>query len=385
MNSKAQTQLLILFLCYFTFVFASLALIGLMPEIRKYYSLTEFEFSNLITIFSLTYAIVAFLSPFLLSRINLSNILLLGLLILCIGSFVLGFSNDFKYAFLARVIQAVGAALIGPTASAIALNIVDKKNQGKALGFVFSGTTVASVLGVPLAQWFQNYIPWSYIYFFVGFLTIILIVSCLFIFKGKDINVASQLSFSDFLKYILDKKILLLLVVTFFWLTAQFTFYTLISGYLKDVLNFTINDLTLCLFLFGVSGVLGNAVIGWLVDKKNVIFSMYVTVLLSFIGYFFLLWIPLYSKFWVFVSIFFWGFSTFMFSIPQQKNIIEHDFKNAKIGISLNASFIYLGIAMGALVSGFISNEFDINYLNFSSFLIFILAVLCIFISFKLE
>src|SRR3546814_15241248 len=61
----------------------------------------------------------------------------------------------------ARVLAALGAAAVGPVASVIGASMVSPERQGHALATVFSGMTIASVLGVPMSAWLAARWGWQ--------------------------------------------------------------------------------------------------------------------------------------------------------------------------------------------------------------------------------
>src|SRR3546814_7844472 len=61
----------------------------------------------------------------------------------------------------ARVLAALGEAAVGPVASVIGASMVSPERQGHALATVFSGMTIASVLGVPMSAWLAARWGWQ--------------------------------------------------------------------------------------------------------------------------------------------------------------------------------------------------------------------------------
>jgi DHA2 family metal-tetracycline-proton antiporter-like MFS transporter len=88
-----------------------------------------------------------------------------GLALFTIGSMCCGLSFNLWMLVLARFVQSVGAAMIGPTITAIIISFVPSDATGKALGFLAIPTGLGLSLGPALGGVFSSYLTWRLIFF----------------------------------------------------------------------------------------------------------------------------------------------------------------------------------------------------------------------------
>ena len=154
----------------------TLAVIGTLPVIASSLSLGRGAIAMLVSILSITFAICAPLLQMVVGHWPRRRLILAGLTLMAVGSFGTALAPNYPMLVAARVITGVGAAAIGPVASALGASLVPLQKQGHALAVVFSGMTIASVVGVPLSAWLGSTIGWRPTFMLVGGATIVVAV-----------------------------------------------------------------------------------------------------------------------------------------------------------------------------------------------------------------
>ncbi len=89
----------------------------------------------------------------------------LGFAIFTVGSFLCGISTSIYELILFRAIQAIGAALLQSTSSAIIADTFEKHSMGRAYGYVAVGFSIGATLGIVLGGFITALIGWQYIFF----------------------------------------------------------------------------------------------------------------------------------------------------------------------------------------------------------------------------
>lgn len=154
------TALLSLAASYFVLGVGSLSVIGLVGPMSRDLGVSHAAIAQLVTVFALTYALAAPLLQVLVGGLPRRRLILVGLLLLALGSALVAVSSSFQLVALSRMLMAIGGALVGPMTSAAGASLVTPEHQGRALGTVFGGMTVATVLGVPLSSWLGGLFGW---------------------------------------------------------------------------------------------------------------------------------------------------------------------------------------------------------------------------------
>jgi len=100
-----------------------------------------------------------------------------GSLLFVLGSFMAGFSVSFWFLILARIVQAVGAAMTMSNNNGIITEVFPMAERGRALGLIGSFVAVGSIAGPGIGGILLAHLPWGYIFWInvpVGLVTIIL-------------------------------------------------------------------------------------------------------------------------------------------------------------------------------------------------------------------
>ncbi len=150
----ATLSLRILSLAYFTMGTGTLAIVGTLPGIASSMALDRGAVAMLVSVLAITFAVSAPLLQMVAGHRSRRALILSGLLLMAAGSFGTALAPNYTVLFLARVCTGLGAAAIGPVASALGTSLVARERHGHALAVVFSGMTIASVAGweVPWAS-----------------------------------------------------------------------------------------------------------------------------------------------------------------------------------------------------------------------------------------
>jgi predicted MFS family arabinose efflux permease len=243
-----------------------------------------------------------------------------------------------------------------PTALAVAVGIAAPERRGRAIALVTSGLTVATVLGVPLGTWIGNHYGWRATFILVAGLGAVALAGLLFgLPRGLPRNTATL---AQRLAVARRSAVLHALSITAFWAMGGFTVFTYLAIPLHG-LGLSPTEISLALLIFGVAAAIGNMTGGTLADRIGPVptvtlglVTMMMALTLQSIALKFLP--PDYAR-PVFLSlIFFWGIGGWTFYPGQVANLVRIEPHASMIALSLNASAMYLGFAMGGALGGII-------------------------------
>jgi predicted MFS family arabinose efflux permease len=219
---------------------------------------------------------------------------------------------------------------------------------------VTGGISAAVALGVPLGAIIGGRYGWRATFAAVALLSMVALAGLL---VGLPRGVGSGLAVAtlrDRLRVVRQEGVLPALLTTTLWATGAYTVYTFIAPYLSRALNLTGPSIGYVLFLYGAaafSGLLFGGNASDRVGARRVIvaaLSVMTAALASlsvWAGY-----LPPVEAFApVLISVVVWGFTAWGFFPAQQSRLLDIAGLNvAPIILSLNASFMYLGFALGA-------------------------------------
>lgn len=347
-------RLLVLALGNFAIGTETFMIAGVLPELAGDLRVSLSTAGQLVTAFSLAYAIGSPVMAMFTGQMERRKLLVGSLMLFALANFVCGLSNHYAMLFLGRVLAAIGAGLFVPGASTTAAFLVAPEKRGRALAIVIGGQTVALCLGVPLGTWIAYAFDWRTTFWMVG--TLSLIAAVLIHFWLPTIASTVPVTLRERLYHIKRPVIWTSLLSTVCWATGAFTVYT----YIADVfgqLGASPQIISVVLLIWGISSLIGNTLGGVASDRFGsyrtipVALAVFLVVLTSFSvltsGQ------PSRLALWIgCAAMVVWGVSAWSFTPSQQHRLIGLSGKASGIVVPLNPSAIYLGSALGAAIGG---------------------------------
>ncbi|KRM59948.1 major facilitator superfamily protein [Secundilactobacillus malefermentans DSM 5705 = KCTC 3548] len=361
MMKQFKIQSLILILIAFTLGISEFLIVGILDDLSAQFNVSVAAVGYLVTIFALVYAVS---TPFITLLIGKHNLFwgLFGLMgIFTFGNILSFISPNFTVFTISRIITALVSGVAISIALSFAGHIAPLPKRGWLLSWVFAGFSIASVLGVPLGTWISTNLGWR-----ISFLTIIIIsfitmglilASLPRDFKQQASSIMGQLALLK------DRRIQVGMFLPMFNLASIYVFYTYLRPILTTQLHFSTGMLTILLFVFGITNIIGNRMSGKLTEGPglNVMPQVY-------IGQFVLLLIMplafLYS--WVGVLV----LMLLITSMPLLGSPIQILFlqvaeeaypQSIVLASSLNSIFSNFGIALGSATGGVLVSSIGMN------------------------
>jgi predicted MFS family arabinose efflux permease len=356
----------------------------LLPGLAADLSVSVVAAGQLVTVFALTYA---FSSPVLsaaTSGIGRRKLLLFAMAAFALANIVASTAGGYWQLMTARILLAGAAGLYVPNASALAGAVVAPARRGTALAIVNGGTSIAVALGVPLGAIIGHGFGWRMTFVGVGVLASIATVG---LFAGIPRGVDTGLSVPSIrerIAVVQQTPVLLGLLVTTLWATGAYANYTYLAPYLTSVIGIEGTHVGLVLFIWGVAAVTGLFIGGTINDRfgaRTVMIPAFLLLALAFVSLSVSgILLPGRSALVpVLLAIVVWGLSAWAFFPAQQARLMQvAGIKVAPIALSLNASFMYLGFSLGALLGSFTMIHGSVTSLGWAGALCEILALLIV-------
>jgi predicted MFS family arabinose efflux permease len=331
----------------------------LLPGLAADLSVGVTVAGQLVTAFALTYAFSSPLLSALTSGIARRKLLLFSMTAFAAANLVASTAAGFWQLMAARILLACAAGLYVPSASALAGAVVTPARRGTALAIVNGGTSIAVALGVPLGAVIGHTLGWRMTFVGVGVLACLATVG---LFAGLPRNAGAVTvapSIRERLAVGTQPQVLLGLLVTTLWATGAYTVYTYLAVYLTSVTGIDGTHVGVVMFIWGAAAVTGLFIGGTLNDRigaRAVMIPAFVLLTLAFLG------LSASASFLpgsralvpVLFAVVVWGLSAWGFFPAQQARLMHlAGIKVAPIALSLNASFMYLGFSLGALLGSF--------------------------------
>jgi MFS transporter, DHA1 family, inner membrane transport protein len=373
-DRRTYAALLSLAAAYFTLGMGSLAVIALVPPMAADLGTSPAAIANLLTVFALTFAFAAPLSQVLLGQFARRTLLLGGLVLMSLASIAGAFAGSYAVLVATRLLMGLGAATVGPMALAVAAGLTSPEQQGRALAVAFGGMMLATVLGIPLSAWLGGLVGWRAVLLGIGLVGLGAAVA---VFRRvHDTHAGGRVSLGTLFAVLARRRPGLSVATTLLQMAAQFATYALLLPYLTDRAGVAASWGAVAFFMFGVGGIVGNLAAGRLADRigadRTVAFSLG-GVALTLLG----LSVAPPGVVPTFTLLAVWAVTGVMFQAPQQKRLVTIDPAARGLLLSLNSSALYLGMSLGAFLSGVVLRSLGAGALPVGSLLLMVLAAVC--------
>ena len=350
--------------CYFTLATGSLSVVGLLGPMSAGLGVSEAAIAFLVTAFALTYAVAAPLLQMLIGAWDRRQIVLMGLVAIAGGAVVNAIAWSYEVATAGRILMAIGASVVGPVSSAAGAALVPPEQRGAALGTVFSGMTIATVLGVPLTAFLGDLIGWRATLIVIALLALA-VATAIFLTVPAGSR-GARASGRAIAATLTDRVLAPAISVTLFQMAAQFATYAVITAYLVQRFGVTVTLIPAALFVFGIGGIVGNWVATRLVDRvgpnRLILCSLASTAVI-----FSLIQAAPADPIIALMLMAGWSVSGMALFAPQQARLVALAPESGNLLLALNASAIYLGMAGGAALSGILYARSGSDHLALAS------------------
>ncbi|MEB6535773.1 MFS transporter [Pantoea stewartii] len=340
--------LLALALSAFAIGTTEFVIMGLLPEVANALQVTIPSAGWLISGYALGVAIGAPVMALLTAKLPRKKTLILLMAIFIIGNLLCALAYSYNLLMLARVITALCHGAFFGIGAVVAASLVAADRQASAVALMFTGLTLANVLGVPLGTWFGQLFGWRATFWGVAVIGVLAFIALITSLPGnkneKPVNLASEIS------ALANGKLWLSLLMTVCFAAAMFTLFSYIAPLLLQVTGISDHGVSWTLFLIGAGLTAGNILGGKLADR-NVALSLTGSFLL--IALFSLLFSWTSHALWLAeITLFLWAMATFATVPGLQINVVRHGKEAPNLVSTLNISAFNVGNALGAWVGG---------------------------------
>lgn len=333
-------------------------IIGVLPAVSDTVHQPETATGQLVTVYSLTYALAAPLWAFLPLRIPRRRALCWALAVFGTANFAVLLANSYGTLMALRILAALAAALVLPTALAAASAEAPPKRQGRYLATVMTGLTGAVLLGVPAGTWIGAVLDWRATFVFGGLLgmaALLLLVRTLP--RVEAHAVPERKVFADMVRPLLNSTVTVILIVTVLTVAGNLSFQTYIAPFLSGVSGVTPSSLLAVLLLCaGAGGLLGTQASGRLIDRytPGSVFTLVSLVFCAVMAAFASLW-PVKPVPVVLTAVLLVVWSAAAWAVPpsiQALMLARAGTEAASQAMAVHSSSVYVGAALGGAVGG---------------------------------
>lgn len=346
--------------------------VGLLNQIAEHLGISGAKAGALITAYAWVITLSVIPVTLLTQKIDRKKlfIFLLGLIAICNGSVML--TDSFVMLLLLRVLAALGHGVFWAAIASYAIRIAGAMPASRATAIVFSGISLAIVMGVPLSTATGNYFGWQAGFGLFGLLSLI-IMGLAICWLPSLRETASDTKASGFRNIAFSGQLCLLAGVTFLIITAHFSSYTYVTVFLQAIPGVNADVLTVLLFVFGVGGACGTLLI------SRFSFSPPLLTLAGGAGIALgqaLLLAKLPGLLSAGGMMFLWGGAISVVIVGLQSWVIEASRDYPEFASALYVMSFNIGIGAGAVAGGWLTSSRDQSHLFLCSMVLCVTGLL---------
>ena len=243
-------------------------IMGMLPDVAKYFDVSIPKAGYLITSYALGVVIGA---PLLIvgMRKYSSTKMLLGLMLLfTIFNALSVIAPSFEFLMLSRFISGLPHDAFFGVGSVVASKLARKGKEAQAVATMYSGLTVANLLGVPLGTYIGHHFSWRYTFLLIVIIGILTLVSLkLWMPEVKIKKQENQNNpWSDFVIF-KDSKVWFMILIFSVAPGALFAWISYIAPLMTQVSGVQEQNMPYIMVLAGLGMFVGNLIGGKLTDR----------------------------------------------------------------------------------------------------------------------
>lgn len=359
---------------------AEFVIAGILPTIANYFNITANLSGYLITVYALGVVIFAPIVVILVLRFKIKHktAILWLIVVFIIGNTICAVANNFTLLLIGRLISSITHGAGFGLGVVLAMSLVANSKKNLAIAVMFTGLTVANVVGVPLGTFIGQALGWRFTFVFILLFSVVSFIGVLLLVKqsGKQ----QVVSIKQELKTLQKPVVLLAFLNTAIGFAGVFLVITHIASLFTIVTQINPKYISALLLLFGVAIVLGNLFAGKKADininKFSYIFT-FLFIIISILFYF-------ASPFAIASVIIFiiWGFLAFTLPPMFQGKVVSLAQQAPNLASTFNVAAFNLAITLGSVVANTaIANNLGFQILPlfaalFSGFSLIILTII---------
>ncbi|MGA4865503.1 MFS transporter [Streptomyces lavendulocolor] len=240
-------------------------IMGLLPEVAADFHVSIPTAGLLVTGYGLGVVLGAPLMTALGTRVSRKRMLMLLMVLFIAGNVLSAAAPAFEVMLAGRVVASFAHGAFFGIGSVVAADLVAPEKKAGAIAMMFTGLTVANVVGVPLGTFIGQSAGWRTTFFLVAGLGVLglLGVAKLVPEQPKPEGVRLRHEFAAFR----NVQVLLAMAMTILGFGGVFAAITYITPMMTDVAGYSAGSVTWLLVLFGLGMVGGNLIGGKLADR----------------------------------------------------------------------------------------------------------------------
>lgn len=322
--------------------------IGIIGEMMVSFDVTLSSMGLAVSLYALGISFGAPLLTYLTRKSNGKFLCYWLLIVFSMLSFSISMTTSFTLLLALRIFSGVIHGTFFSIASSSVPKLVHDSQASVAIALMFSGLTVAMVLGVPAGMYIAEKSSWAVPFYIIGMAALaaaILIKRFVPSTFGLVQNTEEQVSFGKYSKMQMG-----LYIITFFGFGGGFYFYSYAEPWLGNIGHLSPTQISFALGGVGLGALIGNIIGGMLLAKSGLKNSLLTALAMQVAG---LISLEIFSgSLPILFFLFLWSIGAFAVApIVQTAAVTVSSGNTPRFTASLNITAFNLGISGASYLS----------------------------------
>lgn len=325
------------------------SMMGLLSDFTNDLHISIPQGGHFISIYALGVVIGAPILVMLSQRFPPKKVLIALMLLFTVFHALFVCAPEYKSLLVMRFLSGLPHGAFFGVGSVVASILAPKGKEAQAIAIMFTGLTLANLLGVPISTYLGHHYSWRIAYGIIsllGLLTMVAVYLWIPVLPAqRDNDIKKQLSFFK------TKKAWHLVIMISIGTGGLFAWISYISPMMKEVAGLTDNKIPIIMTLVGLGMVLGNLIGGKIADT----FSPNKAVIISFTSMAVCLSIVFFTvhiQWMAYLMSFVTGLVAFTIGPPLQMLLIKNAKDSEMLAASAGQASFNVGNALGAFLGG---------------------------------
>ncbi|VXC63495.1 MFS transporter [Massilia sp. 9I] len=324
-------------------------IMGILPDVASGLNISIPQAGHLITAYALGVVVGAPLLVSLMAHRPPRTVLTWFMAMFTLFNAMSAFAPNFEIMMLSRFMAGLPHGAFFGVGAVVASRLADEGKVAAALATMFTGLTLANVVGVPAGTWLGHNMSWRAVFLVVAAIGLVTVLALLRLVP--HIEAKARTSLMQDLRIFRKPALWLALAITSIGTGGFFAFFSYIAPLLTEVTHFAPASIPLVMTVVGVGMTVGVNLGGRLADRVPPLQAILIllatmTTLLLCNGMF------ASSQPAMLLLAFACGANALALGPPIQMLLIEHSREAEMLGSSLGQSGFNIGNALGAFLGG---------------------------------
>ena len=265
-RARAILVVALLTLVGFSLGCSEFVVIGVEPELASYYDVSLAQVGSLISVFSVTYAILTPVLAIATGRFRRFSLLIAYSLVFILGNVAAMLATSFGVLLASRVLLGACSGTLLSVGVTCIPELVGRKRTSMTISIVYASFAVAMVIMTSTGRLIASLFDWRLAFYGA---TVLAVVSCAALIAVFPRTGATDepATVSEQFGLLMEKNVLAGIAIFVFGVGAVYVFYGYVTPYLEDIIGLDSVTASAVLMAYGVFAFASNLLSG-MIDSR---------------------------------------------------------------------------------------------------------------------